>query len=440
MKHVALMIAALAVAAPMPALAARCVGPVCDAERLAPLFARLAAARRGEGPAIHIMQIGDSHTAGDAVTGAWRDLLQARYGAGGRGVLAPGRPYDGYLTRGVTASMSTGWTIGATFGKNAAPPRPMLGISGFSMIANRPDASMTLRTDNGTTTFDRFVLCAIAGPNAGGVTVSFDGAEPSRLDFTAPEERPMCHSIDTDTAHSAVEIAAEIPGLTITSWATFRRAIGGVVLSNLGVVGSQLEHFARADDVVIAEEMKTYAPDMIVLAFGTNEGFSPRFDAVAYEAMLRSQVSRLQRLSGGVPMLMFGAPDSLTRNTALRANAPGLPLECEAAPPFLAAHVPADATIQPLPGEGAAHPARPPLFAPPALADVRRIQRKVASEMGVAFWDWQASMGGPCAARGWVQRAEPLMRGDYVHFKTAGGREIARRLQADLDAAMASAR
>jgi lysophospholipase L1-like esterase len=443
MKPIALMVAALAALAalaPISALAARCVGPVCDAERLAPLFARLAVARRGQGPAVHILQIGDSHTAGDAVTGAWRDLLQARYGAGGRGVLAPGRPYDGYLTRGVTATMSAGWTIGATFGKNAAPPRPMLGVSGFSMIANRPDASMTLRADSSTTTFDRFVLCAIAGPNAGGVTVSFDGAEPSRLDFTAPDVRPMCRSIETDTAHGAVEVAAEIPGLTLTSWATFRRANGGVVLSNVGVVGSQLIHFARADDVVIAEEMKAFSPDLIVLAFGTNEGFSPRFDAVAFEATLRGQISRLRRLSGGVPILMFGAPDSLTRNAALRANAPGLPLECEAAPPFLAAQVPADATIQPLPGEGQSHAARPPLFAPPALADVRRIQRQVADDMGVAYWDWQASMGGPCAARAWVQRAEPLMRGDYVHFKTSGGREIARRLQADLDAAMASAR
>ncbi|MEG3145504.1 SGNH/GDSL hydrolase family protein [Sphingomonas sp. RT2P30] len=440
MKHIPLMIAAFAALVPAPALAARCVGPVCDGERLAPIFSKLAAARRGQGPAVHILQIGDSHTAGDAVTGAWRDLLQARYGVGGRGVLAPGRPYDGYLTRGVTATMSVGWTIGATFGKSAAAPRPMLGVAGFSMIANRPDASMTLRADSSATMFDRFVLCAIGGPNAGGVTLRFDGAETSRIDFTAPDVRPMCRSVDSATMHGAIDVTAEIPGLTLTSWATFRSGKGGVVLSNVGVVGSQLMHFARADDIVIAEEMTTYAPDLIVLAFGTNEGFSPRFDAVSYEATLRAQIARLRLLSGGAPMLMFGAPDSLTRNAALRGNAPGLPLECEAAPAFLAAPLPSDAMVQPLPGDGAAPAAKAPLFAPPALADVRRIQRRVAADMGVAFWDWQASMGGPCAARDWVQRAEPLMRGDYVHFKTLGGREIARRLQADLDAALASPR
>jgi lysophospholipase L1-like esterase len=444
MKRVCLLIAALAAQglalSPMPALAARCVGPVCNFDRLSPVFAKLATARRGRGPAVHILQIGDSHTAGDAITGAWRDLLQAKFGAGGRGVLAPGRPYDGYITRGVTATMSSGWTIGAEFGRNSSPPRPPLGMSGFSMVANRPDATMTLKADNSTAMFDRFVLCAIAGPSAGGVTVSFDGAEPGRLDFTAPDVRPMCRTVDSPTPHASVDIAAEFPGLTLTSWATFRTGSGGVVLSNLGVVGAQLQHFARTDDSVISEEMNAYAPDMIVLAFGTNEGFSPKFDAQAYEATLREQITRLQHLSGGVPILLIGAPDSLTRNAALRGNAPGLPLECEAAPAFLApTSIPGNATVQPVPSE-AGGAAKPPLFGPPALADVRRIQRQVAGDMGLAYWDWQARMGGPCTARGWVQRPVPLMRGDYVHFKTGGGQEIARLLQADLDAAMANAR
>src|SRR3569623_1773372 len=267
MKRVFPLIAALAAQglalSPMPALAARCVGPVCNFDRLSPVFAKLATARRGRGPAVHILQIGDSHTAGDAITGAWRDLLQAKFGAGGRGVLAPGRPYDGYITRGVTVTMSSGWTIGAEFGRNSSPPRPPLGMSGFSMVANRPDATMTRKADNSTAMLDRCVLCAIAGPSAGGVTVSFDGAEPSRLDFTAPDVRPMCRPVDSQTPHASVDIAAEFPG---------------------------------------------------------------------------------------VPILLIGAPDSLTRNAALRGNAPGLPLECEAAPAFLApTSIPGDAMVQPVP-------------------------------------------------------------------------------------------
>ena len=69
MKLAALTLAAAA----MPAAAAPCTSPVCDLRVLAPYFAKLAAAKEAPGvPPIHILQIGDSHTAGDAMTGAWQ--------------------------------------------------------------------------------------------------------------------------------------------------------------------------------------------------------------------------------------------------------------------------------------------------------------------------------------------------------------------------------
>jgi hypothetical protein len=76
-------------------------------------------------------------------------------------------------------------------------------------------------------------------------------------------------------------------------------------------------------------------------------------------------------------------------------------------------------------------------FPPPALAWIRAIQRRVAAEEGVAFWDWAARMGGPGAAQTWAGATPPLMRGDHVHYTTEGGALVAALLQADLDAAAA---
>jgi hypothetical protein len=436
MRRVLSALALLALTGPASVAAAYgadCSGPTCDLDLLAPVFAKAAMARTARGvPPVHILQIGDSHTAGDVTTGAWRGVLQAKYGIGGRGVLAPGRPYDGYLTHGITASMTPGWSIASDFGKNSAQPRPPLGLSGFSLTSTRPGAGMALKADVPDMAFDRFTLCAVGGPEAGRVTVAFGGI-PQELDFTAPEQQPICRTLHAETPQMTVDIVAERASLTLTSWATFRDD-GGIVLSNVGVVGSQLIHFARTDDRVVAEEMKAYRPDMIVLAFGTNEGFSPRFDPAAYEIVLRGQIARLKRLSGNAPMLLLGAPDSLSRVPSLRSNAPGLPLECaQGVQPVPPAPIqdPSTAMVQPLPPQAQATP----LFGPPALGMVRRIQRRVAGEMGIAYWDWQARMGGPCSAREWVQRDVPLMRGDYVHFRSGGGAEIARRLQADLDKA-----
>jgi lysophospholipase L1-like esterase len=462
-----------------------CVDALCNADTLNPYFRKLAEARGRSGRPVHVLQIGDSHTAGDAITGAWRDLLQGRYGSGGRGVLAGGRPYAGYLTRGVTATMSDGWSIAATFGSASAAPRPPLGLSGFSLTSRRDGARMSLTADSHEA-FDRFTICAMTGPRAGALSIRV-GARMTRFQLESFTARPECRTIEADGPQTAVDVITEGGPVTITSWGTFHDA-GGVTLSNVGVVGSQLVHFARTDDAVLGEELRAYRPDLIVVAFGTNEGFAPRFSPQEYEITLRTQVGRLRRLAGNVPILLLGAPDASSRRPELRANAPGpAPAYCSATRPAPlpvpiaapAAVAPTAATTVPLPQEGLAgimarvradegeggEPAvappvvapspppppvvrptyvadqgRPPLFPPAGLASVRSVQRRVATSLNLAFWDWEARMGGACTAPAWVRAHPPLMRGDYVHFTSAGGREIAGRLQADLERAAATAR
>ncbi|MFS0736437.1 GDSL-type esterase/lipase family protein [Sphingomonas sp. 1P06PA] len=470
MTRALLLIAAALSAMPIAAAAAPCADTLCDADELRPYFEKLMAARaKRSGRPVHILQIGDSHTAGDAITGGWRDLLQARFGSGGRGVLAGGRPYQGYLTRGVTVTMSSGWQVKSIYGANSAEPRPPIGLAGFSLTARTSGAKIAL-TAEPNQMFDRFVLCAVADRDAGTLVVRLAGAE-ARMQLNSVSPRPECRTFDTFGLASAVEVEAEGAPVTITSWATFRDA-GGVVLSNVGVVGAQLMHFARTSDSVIGEELKSYRPDLIVMAFGTNEGFTPRFSPSSYEITLRTQIGRLRRLAGNVPILLLGAPDASSRQPALRANADGAPAICpgtgsdwspsapatpapvrsdplaatidalrdQAATEGLASD-PAIATaaIVPAPRPAPVAATRPSLFAPPALKATRDIQRKVAAQLGVAFWDWEARMGGPCSAVKWVRGTPPLMRGDYVHFNSAGGREIGRLLQGDLDRAASAA-
>lgn len=463
-----------------------CVDALCNGDALAPYFRKLASARGRDGNPVHILQIGDSHTAGDAITGAWRDALQARYGTGGRGVLAAGRPYAGYLTRGVTATMSDGWKVAATFGSGSASPRPALGLSGFSLTSQRAGARVGLTADQ-QQAFDRFTICALTDPDGGSLSVRL-GSEVTRINLESNTRRPECRTITSAYPQTMVDIVAEGSPVTITSWGMFHDA-GGIVLSNVGVVGSQLVHFARTDDAVLAEELRAYRPDLIVLAFGTNEGFAPRFSPQEFEITLRTQIGRLRRLAGNVPILLLGAPDASSRRPEMRNNAPGpTPAYCvEArAVPVVAAPAPAPAPIvapaltppqavglaaimagvraeagtsadaadpaiapaptpvvpMPTPSPqsfAAAQSTRPPLFPPAGLASVRDVQRRVAASLNLAFWDWQARMGGACTAPSWVRANPPLMRGDYVHFTSAGGREIAGRLQADLDRAGAAA-
>ena len=117
------MLALLALAA------APCLASLCGGELLAGVPFSLAA-MPADRP-VHIVQIGDSHTAGDSITGALREALQARLGNGGRGLMPAGRPHAGVRTRGVTASMAGNWQSRGLFGSGAADTWPPRGITGY---------------------------------------------------------------------------------------------------------------------------------------------------------------------------------------------------------------------------------------------------------------------------------------------------------------------
>lgn len=437
------------------AMAAGEPSALAHAETLRPFFAKLAHA--GARP-VHILQIGDSHTAGDAITGAWRDLLQQKYGSAGRGVLAPGRPYDGYITHGVTVTMSPGWKISSDFGATWSMPSPPLGLSAYTLTSEGDGATMALTADPNES-FDRVVVCGIMRHGAGRLTLHA-GAQSTSFDLDSPTERPECWTTRLTQPAANADLTTSGGPVTLTSWATFNDR-GGVALSNLGVVGSQLVHWARTDDTVLTEEFAAYRPDLIVIAFGTNEGFAPRVNDFEYEATLRTQIGRIRRLAGNVPILLLGAPDALSRRAEMRANttsgdvsrdcgapqvqpAPSQPSVFETIVNRLRNSVgmaPTDdsaaPSAPPAPAPVATGTSRGPLFPPAGLKLVRDVQRRVAGQLNVAFWDWEARLGGRCYADAWVHANPPLMRGDYVHYTLAGGKEVAQRLESDLERAMA---
>ena len=165
-----------------------------------------------------------------------------------------------------------------------------------------------------------------------------------------------------------------------------------------GVVGATLNGMAAREPLFDAEEA---GPDLVVIAYGTNEGFDDLLDPLAYEAMLRGQIERVRRMAPGTAMLILGAPE------AMRGDGGG---RCAG-----------DADHR--------------WKAPEMLSVVRDVQHRVAAQEGVAFWDWRGRMGGDCSAHALTQGETPLMRGDHVHFTGTGGDWIGSLLAADLIAA-----
>src|SRR5579862_2348559 len=89
---------------------------------------------------VQIVQLGDSHTAGDIFTGHLRELLQGRFGNAGRGTVAPGLPYRGAIWSEFTVAQTGRWKV---FNSRNAPNAAEYGISGFQLASVSAGASMT---------------------------------------------------------------------------------------------------------------------------------------------------------------------------------------------------------------------------------------------------------------------------------------------------------
>jgi lysophospholipase L1-like esterase len=202
-----------------------------------------------------------------------------------------------------------------------------------------------------------------------------------------------------------------------------------VVLANMGVVGTQLSDFAGRDDQALRAELEAYRPDLIILAFGVNEGYRPVVDGDAYAALLRREIARLKRLSPGAAVLVLGAPDADTVRPDIYGTGRAAAFGCAPLSAGESADYDRLAALR--------SPSLLRWFPPAGLAAVRAAQRRAAAEAGVAFWDWQARMGGPCSAHALAKADPPLMRGDHIHFTPEGGVWLSGLLDADLMAAYA---
>lgn len=386
-------------------------GQLHNAAAIADVLAKLPQAAQTS-PPLTIVQIGDSHTAGDMLTNGWRSRWQAEYGAGGRGISPVGRPYQGYLTWGVTARQSPEWVANAVFGKQHVADGPRLGLSGFTQTAAHDGAWVSLSADTPDFAFDDFTLCGLSGPGMGAVRILLTPVpdDPAMVapefSFAADRAGAVCFHVGAASPATLATITTlDDRPVSLTSWQSTRAH--GLVLSSLGVVGARMGHLARNDDAVDAQEWQVAHPDMVVIAFGTNEGFDPALKLDEAEATLRGQIARLRRQIGrNVPILLLTPPDAASNRPEVAL--PGLPetVNC---------------------GGG--------WYVPGHLAQIHAMQLRLARELNLAVWDWQAAMGGPCSTMAWV--ANGLQRGDHVHFSKDGGRMLGEALAADLDAARA---
>jgi len=365
------------------------------AAALAPFFAALEAIDSGTASApVVIIQLGDSHSASDILSGRLRDLFQHRFGAAGRGLLPAGVPYAYFHPDLVRVAETGAWQRASSF---AAAGR--FGIGGVIQQTAEAGARMTL-TETEIAGFDRGFFEVLRQPGAGTLRLQIDDGEAH--DFATQAAGIAPHWVEFNApphSHRLTLTAVGDGSVSVLAWGTQRQVPGvvpGIVYENLGIGGATVGVTGHWDPATVAGEFRRRDPALIIVAYGSNEGVAPAATLAHYAEHFSARVAALHAAAPGAAILVIGPPD-----VDRRGQNPGPGCDADWAPP-------------------------------PTLEIVRGAQRAVAEREGWYFWDWQAAMGGPCAADRWARQTPPLEFPDHVHQKAEGYRLSAEMLFADL--------
>lgn len=374
--------------------------PPADIDLWLPNFYRalneLALGRRAQH--VRIAWYGDSHTAADFLTGEVRRQLQARFGNGGPGFVRVGvRNYrhDDVLSE--------------RFGKWAREPDSpashelqadgVFGLAGMRSTALRSSSQAKLRLQLAARKLLRDepltweLIWRLSKPRAQ-FTVQVGSNKPIKVNYSGSVPR-------TDLESGLRVRASQLMGLSLQAkpgdhvrlhrtlsqpeffGAVIETQRPGVVLDTLGINGARIRTALGWHPGNWLGELAERDPQLVVLAFGTNEVGDAR-PVSDYAGYFREVLVRVREVAPGADCLLIGPTQRV------------------------------DSDWQPL----------------KRATEIDQMQHQIAAELGCASYSLLSAMEAGGGFRAWVK--ERLASSDRIHLTAAGYRQLADGLVGEL--------
>lgn len=341
--------------------------------------AALRAAEEKRGQA-RILIYGASHVAADIYPDVLRTRLQNRFGEGGPGFIMPGKPLQHYSAPGITIETSTGWT--GYHVKSYESGEDYYGLAGMylqttnprraarSVVVTKPHAGLSGLTNE-------IELYYLKQPDGGHLKVTIDGktreiSTASRTKTAGYERWELPDSLHRIEIVTGADGPVRIFGLSLD------RRQPGVTIDAMGIPGARAKTQLLWNDAMYREQLARRHPDLVVLAYGTNEAGDDGQPIEEYASALRKVVARVRQAVPQASCLLVGPSDRPIRSDA------GTYLDR------------------------------------PRTAQIINTQREVSSEFGCGFFDLVSFMGGPLSMLDWCDGEPPFGTQDHVHFTPRG--------------------
>ncbi len=335
-----------------------------------------------KGTVLNIIQLGDSHTASDTFTAPLRDLMAQEIGLAGIGWVSP-MAVNGQAHRMVSYSQD-GWNLT----NSRTQQHPDFPMGGLIATPTKDNAKLTINTRRPTSGISELQL--LIKPNTGTLTLTDANHQslPLLTQFSSPSSSGW-HTVDiqaklpiTITAEQAN--AASLGGIWIK-----QKQTSGVMISPIGSNGAQQSIWQRWQNNWM-HDLANQKVDLFIIAYGTNEAFSPNMDSNQVRNQLKQGIQQLRQQNPKASILILGAPDAVDKRQ-LNNHICGQPAN---------------------------------------LTAIKNIQREVAQQEKTLYWDWQQAMGGDCKMQNW--RDQGLAAKDLVHFTKDGYNQNAALFWEDL--------
>jgi lysophospholipase L1-like esterase len=199
--------------------------------------------------------------------------------------------------------------------------------------------------------------------------------QPISLQADAPTPDFYASEAPADGDHR-IEVRTVRPGRARISGIVTEHLSPGVTYDVLGINGARATRLRGwVNETAFLYNVELRQPDLIILAYGTNEVTDDDWSIESYQRMFAEILKRLRKVAPQASILVYGPPD--------RAISTG------------------DGWVS--------------VSKMPALIQA---QRNAAIEAGAAFWSSYGAMGGAGAISNWASQG--LAQGDRVHLTSPG--------------------
>ena len=329
---------------------------------------------------VRIAHFGDSHTAADILTAQIRRKFQADFGDGGPGYIVARNPMS-TPRKGVVSGATPGWTVDG-IGKGTMNDGSY-GLAGISLTATKADERIWLETS-----CNHFEVYYMRSPGAGTIDITVDGTSvverPLSLNSDLPGPDYFSYDAPADGNHR-IEVRTLTAGRTriLGIVAEHIAPHSGVSYDVLGINGARLVRLFSWNLNLLADNVIERKPDLIIIAYGTNEVTDDDWTVESYSRKLADIIDRFKRAAPDASVIVFGPPD--------RADTP---------------------------------------VAGSRMPQLLEAQRRAAKQAGAAFWCSFDAMGGDGSMNSWVSQG--LGQGDRVHLTGAGYLRMAEMFYQDV--------